>query len=273
MSPRSEEPVDVSVVIPTNRMHRWLDQAVTSVLQQTGVTLEVVLYLDNVKLSPGTDWADDPRVRVVSGAESQGVGHALREACRQARGEFIARLDSDDVALPGRLARQVAYLRTHADTVAVTGQAPWIDEEGVRIGAFGHSAGSDVRGKLLEQNVLVQSAIMFRATDYLAVGGYNPLKQMEDYDLWLRLALRGRMAVLEDDVVEYRIHPDQTSRGVHPRASYVRTIFAGRKNLAESLGKSAASQLLRNTAFRTALYMMYYLPPSVIRRIRTLTSR
>jgi hypothetical protein len=167
----------------------------------------------------------------------------------------------------------VAYLRVQPYTVAFSGQAPWIDEEGARIGAFGHASGPDVRGKLLEQNVLVQSAIMFRAADYRAVGGYNPLRQMEDYDLWLRLALRGRMAVLDSDGDENRIHPDQTSRGVHPRASYVKTIFAGRKNLAESLGKSTASQLLRNTAFRTALYMMYYLPPGLIRRIRTLTSR
>jgi glycosyltransferase involved in cell wall biosynthesis len=269
----AEPTVDVSLIIPTNSMHRWLDRAVASVLDQEGASFELILYLDGVELTPGAEWASDPRVRLVHGTNSQGVGHALREACKHAKGEFIARLDSDDVALPGRFARQVAYLKDHPDTVAVTGQAPWIDEEGARIGAFGHASGADVRGKLLEQNVLVQSAIMFRAADYRAVGGYNPLKQMEDYDLWLRLALRGRMAVLDADVVEYRIHPHQTSRGVHPRASYVKTIFARRKNLADSLGKSAASQLLRNTAFRTALYMMYYLPPGFIRRIRTLTSR
>lgn len=269
----AEPTVDVSLIIPTNSMHRWLDRAVTSVLDQVGASFELIMYLDGIELSPGTEWVSDPRVRLIHGTSPQGVGHALREACKHARGEFIARLDSDDVALPGRFARQVAYLRDHPDTVAVTGQAPWIDEEGARIGAFGHASGADVRGKLLEQNVLVQSAIMFRAADYLAVGGYNPLRQMEDYDLWLRLALRGRMAVLDADVVEYRIHPNQTSRGVHPRAPYVKTVYAGRRDLAQLLGKSAGSQLIRNTAFRAALYMMYYLPPGLIRRIRTVASR
>lgn len=265
--------MDVSLIIPTNKIHPWLDAAVTSVLAQEGPSLELILYLDGVELPGEASWAGDHRLKVVQGGDSRGVGYALAEACRHARGEFIARLDSDDVALPARFLRQVEYLRSHPGTVAVTGRAPWIDEAGVRIGAFGHAPGADVRPKLLEQNVLVQSAIMFRRADYEAVGGYRPLRQMEDYDLWLRLALRGEMAVLDAEVVEYRIHSDQTSRGVHPRAAYVRDVFAGRAELAKHLGRSRVTQAVHNLAFSAALYMMYYLPPRLIRGIRTLASR
>jgi glycosyltransferase involved in cell wall biosynthesis len=266
-------PVDVSVVIPTNKIDHWLQLAIESVLSQEGVDLELVLLFDGIDTPDPSLWSSDPRVRVLRNEVSQGVGHALRTACAQARGRYIARLDADDVALPGRFATQKAYLDEHPGTVAVTGGARWIDEDGAVVGRFGHAPGEDARERLLRQNVLVQSAIMFRADTYRAVGGYSPMRQMEDYDLWLRLAALGSMTILAQDVVEYRVHPQQTSRGVHPRADYVRTVMRERGRLAQTLGLQPGLQFLRDRIFKTALYAMYYLPPNLIRVIRTVTAR
>lgn len=269
----SETEIDVSVVIPTNRIDPWLTLAVESILTQVGVELELIIYLDGVSLPPGTSWSADPRVKLMQAEESHGVGFALQAACAAAQGRYIARLDSDDLALPGRLSEQAGYLEGHPDTVAVTGQVAWVNDGGERIGGVGHQPGADVRERLLQQNVVVQSAVMFRRQAYLAVGGYKPMRQMEDYDLWLRLAVIGKIANIDALILEYRIHENQVSRGVHPRGTYVETIYRERRSLARHLGKSMPSQMLRDVAFSTALYMMYYLSPAVIRRIRSLTSR
>ncbi|MHA7241047.1 glycosyltransferase [Arthrobacter sp. TMS1-12-1] len=261
------------MIIPTNKINPWFPLAVKSVLSQTDANLELVLLFDGIAPPDPLPWAADLRVRMIRNEVSQGVGHALRTACAQARGRYIARLDADDVALPGRFAAQLAYLDQHPGTVAVTGGARWVDENGAVVGRFGHAPGSDARERLLRQNVLVQSAIMFRADAYRAVGGYSPMRQMEDYDLWLRLSAHGSMTILEQDVVDYRVHPHQTSRGVHPRADYVRTIMRGRRVLARELGFRPAVQFLRDRAFKTALYAMYYLPPDLIRVIRTVAAR
>jgi glycosyltransferase involved in cell wall biosynthesis len=265
--------VDVSVVIPTNRIDSWLGIAVESVLSQQDVDLELILLFDGVEPPHPSLWPDDSRVRVVRNRVSQGVGHALREACSHAAGRFIARLDADDVALPGRLSAQIAYLDSHPETVAVTGGARWIDGGGAVVGRFGHRAGADARARLLRQNVLVQSAILFRTDAYRRAGGYGLMRQMEDYDLWLRLAVFGRMAILEQDVVEYRVHPEQTSRGVHPRGEYVAIILGERRALARTLGSPPMAQFFRDLFFRSALNAMYYLPPGLIRGIRKVTAR
>ncbi|MEV8143903.1 glycosyltransferase [Specibacter sp. NPDC078709] len=261
------------MVIPTNRVGPWMNAAVESVLSQVGVALELIVYLDAVDLPQDTGWSVDPRVKLIHAERSHGVGFALQVACETARGRYIARLDSDDIALPGRMALQVNYLDNHPETVAVSGQVAWVNDDGERIGAFGHRPGGDVRGRLLQQNVVVQSAVMFRREAYRAVGGYSQLRQMEDYDLWLRLAAVGKIANIDAMILEYRIHENQVSRGVHPRETYVKVIYRERRILARLLGKSRLSQLSRDVAFGTALYMMYYLPPALIRKIRALTSR
>lgn len=268
-----QDRIDVSVVIPTNRINAWLTTAVESILSQSGVSLELIVYLDGVDLPDDVAWGNDSRVRLIHAEESHGVGFALQSACAQARGRYIARLDSDDVALPGRLMLQATYLDNAPDTVAVSGQVAWVNDEGERIGGFGHQPGADVRARLLEQNVVVQSAVMFRREAYLTVGGYKQLRQMEDYDLWLRLAAVGKIANIDALVLEYRIHENQVSRGVHPRGTYVKVIYRERRNLARLLGKPLVSQLPRDVAFGTALYMMRYLPPALIRKVRALTSR
>jgi hypothetical protein len=114
---------------------------------------------------------------------------------------------------------------------------------------------------------------MFRTEDYHAVGGYSDMRQMEDYDLWLRLAHRGPLAILETDVVQYRVHPDQTSHGVNPRSDYVKIVMKERHRLRSRMGVSARSQLLRDAGYLAALYAMYWLPPGLIRRVRATVAR
>lgn len=263
----------VAVVIPTNQIHRWLPEAAESVLAQTDVDVELILLLDGVRLEPMPEWARDPRVTVVHNIQSQGVGFALRRAMTAVSSEFVARLDSDDIALPGRLRAQADYLASHTETVAVTGSAEWINERGDVIGRFGHKSGEDVRLQLLVQNVLVQSAIMFRKSAYDSAGGYSEMRQMEDYSLWLRMACIGPLAIIDTLVTQYRLHPHQMSRGVRPWSAYVRSVIKERDALARHLGVVRSKQRIRNVMWVFGLVLMYILPGPVLRGIRSALAR
>lgn len=244
-----------------------------SVLSQEDIDLELVLVLDGIDLEPETTpWLLDPRLVVVKNSVSEGIGKALQLGMHHTRGKYIGRLDSDDVALPGRFATQVRFLDEHPDVVAVSGGATWINENDDIVGAFGHTPTSDALEKLLEQNVIVQSAVTFRREAYDQTPGYPSWRQMEDYFLWIALAHVGTLAILPEVVTNYRVHSSQTSRGVNPRDEYVNEIIRLRRELARQNGL-LPGQRIRDIKWLGALYLMYYLPPSIIKKIRKATGR
>ena len=143
--------------------------------------------------------------------ENAGVTSARNEAWRQARAPYVAVLDSDDVALPERLSRQVEYLDAHPSVAAVGGAVITVDSRGRRF-ATRHFATSDsaIRSTLERKSPLAHPAVLLRRSALEEVGGYR-LDRAEDYDLWLRLSERWNLANLAAPVTLYRLHPRQMS--------------------------------------------------------------
>lgn len=261
----------VSVVVPTIRLDYWLDQALESILSQTEVDLQLIVILDGVDSDEHRLWMDRPNVSVLRNPNRLGVGATLRRAMMEAHSEFVARLDADDIAKPGRLIEQAQYLRDHTDTVAVTAQTELIDSAGKIIGQMPFRQGADVRSRLLLQNVVVQSAVMFRLSDYKLVGGYEPLRQMEDYLLWLRLAQRGKIAILPKTLAQYRVHGSQLSRGAKPYGSHISKVVTERQNLRRRLGKPVVLGMTKDATWLSVQYVRYYVMTplrSILRRAR-----
>lgn len=241
----------VSVLLATHVLNDWVDAAVRSVLDQDGVDLELVVVHDGIDVDHDRAWTADSRVRTVATGTSRGLGHALTVGAAVARGSFLARLDGDDLARPGRLRTQVEHLRAHPEVVLLGTVARTIDGSGVVTGSFGRTQAGDVRSVLLMRNVLIHSSVMMRRDAYDAVGGYTPsLRQMEDYDLWLRLALRGEVHVLPEELTDYRTHGQQMSRGAAARGSYIDVVMRDRLALARHLGQPLLLQRGRNLAWR-----------------------
>jgi len=259
----------VSVVVPTIRLDSWLDQAVDSLLSQEGVNLQLIVILDGVENDEHRVWMDEPRVTVLRNSVRLGVGSTLRRAMTEARGEFVARLDADDIAKPGRLLEQAAYLRDHPGTVAVTSQTELIDGSGKVTGTMRFGTGTDIRRRLLLQNVVVQSAVMFRLSSYHLAGGYEPLRQMEDYLLWLRLAQLGKIAILPQTLAQYRVHGSQLSRGAKPFGNHIRLVLIERHNLRQHLSATTLEGWAKNAVWIGIQYLRYY----VITPLRSMTRR
>ncbi|MBX9625704.1 MAG: glycosyltransferase [Gemmataceae bacterium] len=208
----------VSVLMPVYNAGPYLAEAVESVLGQTFGDLELVAIDDGSTDGSGAVLdrfaAADPRVRVVH-QPNGGLVAALTHGYSLCRAPLVARMDADDVSLPGRLAAQVAHLEAHPDCVLVGTQIVLIDPDGreLRRTAFPTDHPAADRHQLFGWgSVIAHPTAVYRRSAYDAAGGYTAdTYPAEDFDLWLRMAEVGRMAVLPDHLLRYRVHPKSIS--------------------------------------------------------------
>jgi glycosyltransferase involved in cell wall biosynthesis len=155
----------------------------------------------------------DCRIRLIS-RPNTGYALALNEMLYLARGEYIARMDADDVALPQRFQWQVDFLQHHLEVVCVGGAHDIIDRAGRLITCWQLllSDAEIQQAALAGHGSICHPCAMIRRTALLAVGGYNPdLTPAEDLDLWLRLGEIGKLANLSQPILQYRLHPQSVS--------------------------------------------------------------
>jgi hypothetical protein len=214
-APRSKiaEP-GVSVILPVHNGAAYLGQAIESILLQTHRKLELVIVDDGSTDGSGTiadDYAKaDPRVRVIH-QENGGEAAAANAGYAAARFALMARLDHDDVALPERLALQVAFLKRHEDIAAVGGAMRLIDSDGKPTGGKATYPLTPEACHAALQNATVapiaNPTAMMRKAAFKKIGGYRrQFRNASDLDLWLRMDERFKLANLSDLLVDYRTH-------------------------------------------------------------------
>lgn len=203
----------VSVVMPVRNGLPFVSTAVESILGQTIRELELIV-VDDGSTDGTSEYLDtvaaDSRVRVLR-QEQAGVSAALVRGCAEARGDLIARMDADDIALPDRLERQLALLRARP-AVALVGGAYVVIDRAERRGATVRFPTGDeaLRRRLKDVNPFAHPTVVFRRQAYEEVGGYR-LDEFEDYDLWLRISERHELATIAEPVLLYRHHAGQAS--------------------------------------------------------------
>jgi len=209
----------VSVVMPVYNAARYLAEAVESILAQTFGDFEFVIVDDgSTDRSPATldDYAArDARIRIVRRANTGIVG-ALNDALAESKAPLIARMDADDVSLPERLEKQVAYMRDHDECIALGSRVVGIDPYGCVLFQSEHKLAHDEIDRELLNGVgwaIVHPVAMLRRDAVERVGGYRREWQwVEDLDLFLRLAEIGKLANLPDQLLRYRQHTESINR-------------------------------------------------------------
>lgn len=206
----------VSVVLPVYNAERFVVEAVESILGQTLAAFELVVLDDGStdatpRLLAGLV-SRDPRIRLVT-RENRGLTRSLNEGLEIAAGEYVAIMNADDIALPDRLATQVAFLDEHPQVAAVGSQTRLLGSDGGRGPSTRLPQSPEaVRAFLTQASPLAHPSVMMRRSAVVAVGGYRPqMEPAEDYDLWLRLAERADLANLPDVLLEYRVHSGQST--------------------------------------------------------------
>jgi glycosyl transferase family 2 len=202
-------------MMPLYNAERYVREAIGSVLAQTYTDFELLVRDDGStdgSAAAVAEFAQDPRVRFTRNDRNRGVSWSRQAVLEDARGDYIAVLDADDVAFPHRLARQVAFLDAHPD-IAVLGSAfEVIDRDGVVRQQVRVPVRPEViRWMLLFGSCIAHSSVMYRREAVLRGGGYRAdMLVSEDYDLWVRLAGTNRIAQLDDVLVRWRHHGANT---------------------------------------------------------------
>lgn len=251
--------VGISVIIPMIRYDRWLDEAVHSILNQQDVSVQVVVVHDGIEPDPTMSWYADSRVKIVHSPARVGQAAGMNLGVGQAEYDLIARLDSDDVSSPRRLAAQVAYLNLIPGAVATGTRVMRIDDQSAEISELKYPSGADVRKHLIFQNVVPHSSLLMKKHAFYEAGGYDPsIRQMEDYEFILRLALLGPIGNVDELLTQYRVHPGQVSRGAAPRGSHIQKVLIARKQLSKNLGVPYLNYAIKALVWQAVQYLRYY---------------
>ena len=204
---------EVSVVLPVRDGEAHVGQAVDSILSQTLADLELVVVDDGSEdRTPDVlaERAGDRRLRILPSEGRRGLVAALNHGVAAAAAPLIARMDADDVAHPDRLARQVEHLARHPDVGLVGTSYRQVHPDG-RQGSLVRLQGTDaeLRYRLAFRNPFAHPTVVFRRAWFDAAGGYaEAAVPAEDYDLFARFAAHGRLAVLPDVLLSYRLSAD-----------------------------------------------------------------
>jgi len=208
----------VSVLMPVHNAEGFVAQAVESILGQTFGDFEFIIIDDG-----STDGSltvlrhfegKDSRVRLISRANT-GYVVALNEMLPMARGEFLARMDADDIAAPQRIELQVKYLAGHPQCVVVGCRSRLIDIDGCVIKVLQQplTHGAIEAAMLSGASFMNHPTVVMRASAVRRADGYRvAFEPAEDLDLFLRLGEQGELANLPEVLLSYRVHTANVSR-------------------------------------------------------------
>lgn len=218
----------ITGLMPVLNAMPYLRQTLESIAAQRYPAFELIAW-DNGSTDGSVDelrrWISH-RIpgRVVTG-QPLPLGRCRAALVERAQNECCAWFDADDLYAPQRLAVQASALAERGDAALVSSNMRVIDAQGNPTGEMRRYARGDaeVCWGLRFGNPIAQPAAMFRRSAVLAAGNYPDLPGEEDYEMWLRLSLWHRLVVLEQTLVDYRVHDRNTThRFDHDRQRHVR---------------------------------------------------
>jgi Glycosyl transferase family 2 len=220
----------VTVLMAVHNGEPFVRQSLQSVLAQTYNEFEL-LVIDDASTDTTPEIVrrlGDNRVRLIRNERNLGQVPSLNRGLREAQGEYVARLDADDICLSERLARQVAVLESNPAVCLVGSWIQAVDERGRELGRLQRTLTDYVDflyHTLIMRVYISHPASMYRRAPVLALGGYDETKgPAEDKDLWRKLALERHDArIVPEILLRYRVHDEQLSK---TQASYQQWIDA-----------------------------------------------
>ena len=203
----------VTVLMPVYNGEKYLREAIDSILRQTFTDFEFLIINDG-----STDWSveiiesyQDSRIRLVHNEKNIKLIATLNKGIDLARGEYMARMDCDDVSFPVRLERQIAIMDSSPEIGVCGTWAKVIDENGNIKGTIRTLTGKSIKRMCWRPSPFVHPTVMVR-TALLRENRYNEdFKHAEDYELWLRLFDKTEFFNIKDYLLYYRMHLENVS--------------------------------------------------------------
>lgn len=198
----------VSIVIPIHNGERYIRESIDSCLEQTYENIEIIVVDDksedntlNILKEYGS------KITVISVEKQNGLGNVINIGIRKSRGKYIARMDADDIMYPNRIEKQIEYLESNPNCVAVGGQIDIIDENGNITGHREYAVeNKDIKKNLFLFQPFAHPAVTLRRSTLEDIGLYpENMWKVEDVKLFLILSTKGEFHNLVDSVLKYRM--------------------------------------------------------------------
>lgn len=234
--------------MPVRDGARWLGATVNSIQVQTLSDFEFII-IDDGSADDSLSIIEaltrgDTRVVIVR-QPRLGLVAALNRGLAVARGELVARIDADDIAMPQRLERQSRYLEKHPEVGLLGTWAEEIDERGLVCGVRRPPSKPDELARLLTRtNPFLHSSIMMRKSVAQKAGSYRAaFEGAEDYDLWLRMSEFTDTANMREYLLRYRVHPGSSSHSTRVRQLFSSRLAQRAAQARRTTGSDPTSQL------------------------------
>ena len=197
----------ISVIMSVYNGEKYLREAIQSILGQTYTDFEFIIVNDastdeSLQIILGFS---DSRIRLIINDTNTGLTKSLNVALEQAKGEFIARQDADDISLPERFQKQLQHYEQHPETALLGTSHYIIDENGIAIGK--RVIPADPSRNKFYGSSFAHGSTMFRSEAIRKLGGYNELfRYSQDFDLWLRFARHYQVRGMPEKLYKLRYH-------------------------------------------------------------------
>lgn len=198
----------VSVIMSAYNAEKYISQTIQSVLDQTFADFEFLIFNDGSKdrTEDIIRSFNDGRIKLVN-QQNIGLTKTLNKALALAQGEYIARMDADDICEPPRLEKQVSFLNSHPEISLCGTWAKMIDADGNYIKNYNVPIKHyDIKKRLLLHCPMIHPSVMFRRKIFEEIGGYDEsFRFAQDYEYWTRILAKYQAANLPEYLINYRV--------------------------------------------------------------------
>lgn len=205
----------ISVIMPVYNAEPFLKQAIDSVLTQTYRAFEFIIINDGSidQTTRIIQSYQDKRIIFFDDTLNFGLAKRLNQGINLSRGQYIARMDGDDICFPERLEKQLAFLKEHPDVGVVGSNAIIINEKEEKIKEFKRPEGHElIQWGLFFGCPMIHPSVMFRRPEKDEWLKYNENSiNIEDYDLWAKLIEKMRFYNIQEPLLFYRRHLNSVS--------------------------------------------------------------
>jgi glycosyltransferase involved in cell wall biosynthesis len=206
----------ITVSLSAYNNEKFIGKTIQSILSQTFTDFEFIIVNDGSRdgtLKILQAFAhQDPRIVLIN-RENKGIVKSKNEILSLTKGEYIANIDGDDIALPDRLRIQSEYLDNHPDVVCVGSDVELIDEKDRFLTVNHYKKGAEISLDIIQGHVQISNpASMVRTSALRQIGGHHEeYTYADDLDVWLRLDEIGKLDNIPIPLTKYRIHSNSAS--------------------------------------------------------------
>ncbi|PEM53789.1 glycosyltransferase family 2 protein [Bacillus wiedmannii] len=237
----------ISVIMSNyNTSEKYLRESIESILKQSFTDFEFIIIDDcstNNNKSILKNFNDD-RVKIIFNEKNLGLAASLNKALQIAKGEFVARMDSDDISLETRLEKQYKYLKSNPSVGLVASFAKKIgNDKGYIYSILEEPEKMNV--PMFFGNVICHPSVMFRREAIISNRlKYNEeFKTGQDYELWSRLLKKEKVAIIPEVLLSYRIHNNQISN--EKKMDQIQNTMKVYSYMLEGLGLEVNQEILK----------------------------